>query len=235
MLTIWNNFLYQPLFNFLIWLYNNWTNANLGWAVVYLTIILRVVLLPFTFITEKNKRKNEEVREEMEMVAKDLANDPILKKEELRKVLKRRKVSPWSKTVVLGVQALVLVLLYQVFLRGITGEKVIKILYPFVDFPGRINTLFYGFELGETHTIIWPGIVAIFLLVEIYWQYRKHKFDLIKADLAYFLLFPIFSFLILWILPMVKSIFILTSLCFSVIITQFSKFIFRPKKKSKSV
>ncbi len=232
MLIIWNDFLYQPLFNLLVWLYNNWTDANLGWAVVYLTIILRIVLLPFTFITEKNKSKNDDVGAELEKVVKDLADDPILQKQELRKVLKRRKVRPWSKAVVLGVQALVLVLLYQVFLRGITGEKVIKILYPSVDFPGKINTMFYGFELGEIHTIFWPALVALFLLVEIYWQYHKHKFVLTKADLVYFLLFPAFSFLILWILPMVKSLFILTTMTFSVIIAQFSRIIFRPKKKT---
>jgi hypothetical protein len=38
-------------------------------------------------------------------------------------------VYPWAKSIVLGVQGLVFVLLYQVFLRGITGEKIIKILY----------------------------------------------------------------------------------------------------------
>jgi len=63
MLTIWHDFLYQPVFNFLIWVYNNWTDQNLGWAVVYMTIILRLILLPFSIISEKNKNKNLEIRE----------------------------------------------------------------------------------------------------------------------------------------------------------------------------
>ena len=33
-LNLWNDLLYQPLFNFLIWIYNTWTDGNLGWAVV---------------------------------------------------------------------------------------------------------------------------------------------------------------------------------------------------------
>jgi membrane protein insertase Oxa1/YidC/SpoIIIJ len=230
MISIWNDFLYQPLFNLLIWIYSNWTNHNLGWAVVYLTIILRVVLLPFSLVSEKAKVKNDELQKEVNRLEKELAGDPVLRKQEIRRVLRQRKVRHWSTAIVLGVQILVLVLLYQVFLRGITGEKMMKILYTSVDFPGQINIMFYGFDLGMRHDLIWPGIVAIFLLVEIYLDYRHHKFALNKADLAYFLLFPAFSFLALWLLPMVKSLFILTTMVFSVIIAQFSKIIFRPKE-----
>jgi len=229
LIVFWNDYLYQPMFNLLIWIYSNWTDHNLGWAVVYLTIILRVVLLPFTFVTEKNKLKNEAMQEEVEKAIKELHYDPVLKKEEIRKILKKRKASPWSKIIVLGTQIIVLVLLYQVFLRGITGEKVIRFLYPVIDFPGKINTIFYGFDLGKTHDLIWPGIVAIFLIVEIYLDYRQRKIGLNKADLWYFLLFPAFCFLALWWLPMVKSLFILTTLIFSVIIHQFSKLIFSSK------
>ncbi len=231
LIAIWHDFLYQPIFNFLIWIYNNWADHNLGWAVVYLTIILRLALLPFTLVTERAKAKNEDIAAEIKRIEHDHKDDAIIKKQELRHLLKGRRVRPWSKAIVLGVQVLVLVLLYQVFLRGITGEKIMKILYPFIDYPGQINTMFYGFDLGQRYDLIWPGVVAIFLLVEIYLDYRKYKFGLTKADLAYFLLFPAFSFFALWLLPMVKSLFILTTMTFSVIISQFSKVIFRPKKK----
>lgn len=230
MLTIWNDFLYQPLFNFLIWIYNNWTDHSFGWAIVYLTIILRLVLLPFSIISERNKHKNEEVRRKAEQIAKDFPNDHIMQKEEVRKALKKQKVSPWSKAIVLGVQFIVLVLLYQVFLRGITGDKVIKILYPFIDFPGKINTIFFGFELGKVHDGLWAGAVALLLFFEIYIEYRKHKTPLQKGDLAYFFLYPAFTFVLLWILPMAKSLFILTSMIFSIIIGQISKLFFKENK-----
>ena len=231
---IWHDYFYQPLFNVLIWIYNNWADQNLGWAVVYLTIILRLILLPFTLVTEKNRRSEEELVGEAKRIDKEFHNDNLLKKEEMRRILKQKKVRPWSKLVSLGVQVLVLVLLYQVFLRGITGDKILKILYSWIDFPGKINTDFYGFDLGATHDIVWPGIVAIGLLAEIYFDYRKKKFTISKADLAYFLLFPAFSFVILWALPMVKSLFILTSILFSAIIHQFSGLIFRSVRVAES-
>ncbi len=232
---IWHDYLYQPLFNALIWIYSNWTDHNLGWAVVYLTIILRVVLLPFTFVSEKNLVKDEELEKEVVRLNKELHNDLVLKKEQIRKILKQKKVSYWSKAIVLVTQILVLVLLYQVFLQGITGQKVMKNLYSFIEYPGKINTVFYGFELGKVHDLIWPGIVMVYLWVEIYIEYRKRKNGLTKSDFWYFILFPAFSYLVLWALPMVKSVFILTTMTFSVIIHQFSKLIFRPKKKPVGV
>lgn len=229
--TIWHDFLYQPLFNVLIWIYSNWANHNLGWSVIYLTVILRLVLLPFTFVSERNRIKDEQLEKEVERVAKELHNDPILKKEQIRKILKKKKVSYWSKSIVLGTQILVLVLLYQVFLRGITGEKVMKILYPVMEYPGKINTIFYGFDLGQVHDFVWPGIVWLILIVEIYFGFKHKKNGLNKADFWYFVLFPAFCFLLLWWLPMVKSLFILTTMTFSVIIHQFSKLLFKPKKQ----
>jgi len=228
--AFWNDFLYQPLFNFLIWIYNTWTDGNLGWAVVYLTILLRVVLLPFTLITERNQIRNEALVDEVRAIEKAYAKDPVLKKQEVRRILKKRRVQPWAKVVTIGVQVLVLVLLYQVFLRGITGEKILKILYPTVDFPGTINTDFYGFDLGARHDWLWAGAVGLFLFLEVYLELQKRKRGLGKGDLAYGVLFPAFVFLLLWWLPMVKSLFILTSILFSVIIGWFSRSLFRKRQ-----
>ena len=231
--TIWNEFLYEPVFNGLIWIYNNWSDQNMGWSIVYLTVILRAVLLPFTLVSEKARASNVELEKEITRLNKELANDPILRKEEIRRVLRQRRVKPWAKAVVLGIQGLVLVLLYQVFLRGITGEKILQILYPTIEFPGKINTDFYGFDLGAYHDWFWAGIVAVFLMLEIYIGFRRQKRGLTKSDLSYFVLFPFAVFLTLYFLPMVKALFILTSIIFSAIVHQFSMVLFRSNKKEK--
>lgn len=222
--------LYQPLFNALIWIYNNWTEMNLGWAVVYLTLFLRIALLPFTIIDERDKAKNEALVEDLRRVEKGYKNDPVQRKEEVRKILKKRKVRPWAKATVLGVQLLVLVLLYQVFIAGITGERVARTLYPSVDHPGVINTEFYGFDLGTRHDWAWAGAVALWLMAEVYVGLRKRKTEFTKTDLTYFLLFPAAVFFALWWLPMVKSLFILTSMLFSVIVGGFLGLLFKPRK-----
>ena len=74
--TFWYLFLYQPLFNALIWIYSNIASGNLGWAVIWLTVFLRVVLLPLTFVSERNVRREEkaEVVDKLTLKRKDLDN-----------------------------------------------------------------------------------------------------------------------------------------------------------------
>jgi membrane protein insertase Oxa1/YidC/SpoIIIJ len=223
-------FLYQPLFNGLIWLYNNWAGFNLGWAVIYLTILLRVVLMPLTVIDHLKKVKNQELNFEVLKLQKEFHNDEVLKKQEIRKLLKKRKVNPWAKIASLGIQGLVLVLLYQVFVNGITGEKMMQALYSFVNFPGKVNIMFYGFDLGRRYDFLWAGVVALFLFFENYIEAKKTKRNFRKVDLSYFVLFPAVVFYLLWILPMVKSLFVLTSMLFSIIVGMLLNWFVKPHK-----
>jgi len=145
-----------------------------------------------------------------------------------QKIMRKNRISPWAKAITLGIQLLVLVLLYQVFIRGINGDRVVKILYPWIDFPGKINTNFYGFEVGKLHDSIWAGIAALYLFVSIYIDNRKVKhWEPSKATFLF--LFPLFTFGALWILPMVKSLFILTTMIFSDTISLLRKIFFPVK------
>jgi len=231
---MWHTYLYQPLFNFLIYIYNNWSGENLGWAIVYLTVILRVVLLPFTIINERNRVKNRELFEDIRNAEKVYSKDHIERKIQIRKILKRRKVQPWATVVVLGIQGLVLVLLYQVFVGGLAeATQIVKELYPSVDFPGIINSMFYGMDIGVSHNLVWSGAVALFLLVEIYLEYRRRRGLLNRGDLMYFLLFPTAVFIVLYMLPMVKALFVFTSILFSVIVGILVRPLFARKPKKK--
>ena len=232
MLTyFWATYLYQPLFNALIWIYLNIAGRNLGWAVVWLTIFLRIILLPLTIISERDAARQKNVEEEARNAAKAYKNDAVAQKEEIRKIMKKNMVSPWAKVMTLGLQLLVLVLLYQVFIRGITGDRVIKLLYPWIDFPGKINTDFYGFNIGSPHDTFWAGITALYLFISIFLiGGLGRKKDGPKTTFLF--LFPLFTFAALWFLPMVKALFILTTMIFSDSITVLRKMFFPEKEKA---
>ncbi len=229
----WHDYLFQPLLNALIWLYANAANNNMGWAVVWLTVSLRVVLLPLNIISERNELKHEVAEREAESAAKAFKNDHVAQNEAFRRIMKKHKISPWAKTTMLIVQIIVLVLLYQVFVRGMSGERLAKELYAFMDLPGRINNNFYGFDISAVHDSIWAGVVAIYLLISIYWEHHERK-HWNQAQMFYLIIFPVFTFFALWILPMVKCIFILTTMIFSDIITIIRKVIFPAKSAEKA-
>ena len=215
MLTLlWENYLYYPLLNALIYLYTTLAGHNLGWAVIWLTIALRIVLLPFTIISIRNGEKHKKMEEEAAHAAMIYKNDPVLQKEEVRRVMKKNRISPWARTLTLAVQAIVFIVLYQVFMHGIRGEQITKHLYSFVEYPGKLVTNFYGFELGATHTLFWPCVAGGYLLISsLLHSLKKQNWQ--KSDLYFLIFFPLSTILVLWFLPMVKSLFILTAALFS--------------------
>lgn len=229
----WFQFLYQPLFNALILIYNTIAEQNLGWAVVWLTVFLRLILLPLSIISEKNSLKQGEVEKKAEEMANAFRGDPVMMKEEYRNFMRKNKMSPWAKVIVLAVQILVLFLLYQVFMQGITGERVIRVLYPWVDFPGSINILFYGFNIGEVHSGFWAFISAAFLFLVILFEHGVRT-PWKTQEATYLFVFPLATYLVLWYLPMVKSLFILTTMVFSVIIGLVSKVVLSQIKTKES-
>ncbi len=213
---IWNTFLYIPLFNALIWLYNGPAGENLGYAVIYLTVILRVFLLPLSFASARSQLRYQMMEQKFVELKKSYKEDTVKLKEEARKLMKKYRVSPWAKGLSIFIQGLVLVLLYQVFIHGIAYSK-LNVLYPSVARPELINTDFYGFNIGD-HSALWAFGVGFVLFVEIYFDQKKHAEGLTTNDYIYAILFPLMSALILWSLPMVKSLFILTTLAFSYIL-----------------
>jgi YidC/Oxa1 family membrane protein insertase len=218
MQVIWHNYLYQPLFNLLIWLYwNNFSFFNLGVAVIYLTILLRIALLPLSIISERGKTFYNELSEKAKAIQKDFADDPVKAKEEIRKLLRKNKVRPWAKVVVLGVQLLVLIVLYRVFLGGIGAHDKLELLYPGMPHPDFINTKFLWFDIGRRDILI-SLIVGVVLFLEITVAQRSREQFLVRRDILYRFFFPLLVFLILAILPSVKALFILTSILFSIIL-----------------
>jgi YidC/Oxa1 family membrane protein insertase len=228
----WSTFLYQPLFNALIWIYLNIAGRNLGWAVIWLTIFLRILLLPLTIISERDAAKQKNVEAEARHAAKAFKNDVVAQKEAIRRIMKKNMVSPWAKVMQLGLQLLVLILLYQVFLRGITGERIVKLLYHGIDFPGKINTNFYGFDIGQPHDTIWSGLTALYLFFSILIS-KKSESKRDQSRTTFLFIFPLFTFFALWFLPMVKSLFILTTMVFSDMITIIRKVIMPEKEEKK--
>ncbi|OGL89483.1 hypothetical protein A3H75_01265 [Candidatus Uhrbacteria bacterium RIFCSPLOWO2_02_FULL_51_9] len=229
---LWNDYLYRPLLNILIWLYNNWAGQNLGWAVVILTVALRVILLPFSIINERNAVRYERLHERIEGLEKAFKNDPVQLKEEIRNVMHYYRVSPWAKTVVLGILGLVLVLLYQVFLGGMEPIKIARALYDWNDAPGTVNTIFFGFDIA-LRSLLWSGAAGVWIFLDLYWTQRKSAQSATKGEVMFIIFFPFFIFVLLWWLPMVKSIFILTSMAFSGTITVLRKlFVKTPKPKA---
>ena len=143
----WHDYLFTPLLNVLIYFYNTIAFENLGLAVVYMTVWLRIVLIPFSIISERNGFKYEKIQDDFTAIQKEFKNDPVERKERMRELMRVNRIRPWASAVLLGFQLLTLILLYQVFVGGMTGK--LSALYPSVPRPDFINTMFLGLDIAQ--------------------------------------------------------------------------------------
>lgn len=232
--NFWFSFLYQPVFNILVWIYNNLAQANMGYAVIIMTTMLRVCLLPLSIIAERDVNRQKQVEIEALQAAKVFKNDPVAQKEEARRIIRKHRVSPWAKVITLLVQGLVFFLLYQVFVSGMLGDRTVNVLYEGNNLTSKVNIDFYGFNIGKVYDVFWPGICGIYLFLSIFIEEFGRK-DLEKSEVYFMFFFPAFVFAFLYFLPMVKSLFILTSVVFSDIIRLIRIVVFPVKNTEKVI
>jgi YidC/Oxa1 family membrane protein insertase len=229
-MSLWFTILYQPLLNALIWIYTNYADENLAVAVIIMTVMLRLVLVPFSLVSEKNDAKRRMLEQDGQKLAIIYKNDPVAQQEELRKLMKKNHISPWARFFTLLVQVVLFVVLYQVFIHGVRSEEIGKNLYTNVPYPGKLNVMFFGFDISKNHTVLWAGITAAYILVSSLVEGVLRKKSWEKSDLYFLIFFPLSIFIGLWFLPMVKSIFLLTTVVFSDIIKALFSWLQRKKK-----
>lgn len=225
---IWHTYLYQPLLNVLIEIYDTLGQGNLGWSIVIMTIGLRILLIPLSFISERNAAKYESLSEELDVVGHYLKDDPVGRRETVRMLLKRKKIRPWASVLLLAIQFLVLVLLYRVFVGGMSPARFVQDLYPWVIPPDVVNTVFYGIDIA--HRSLWSSLlVAVLLYIELTVNHKKKGTLHTKGDIIFRYVFPSVVFLVLYSLPAAKALFVLTSMAFSAIFHLFRP-LFEPRK-----
>lgn len=228
---LWHDYLFVPLLNFLVILYNTVAFENLGIAVIYLTVLLRLILLPFSLISEMNSYRYAIALEKIKNLDADFHNDPVAKRERIKEILAEQKINPWASAFLLGFQFLFLILLYQVFIGGMNPEK-LNLIYPSIYRPDFIDTKFLGFDLSVPDLFL-SALVGVVLYLQIVREQKKKQIILERGDILFRYLFPFSVFLLLYRLPSVKTIFILTSMACSRIIHFFQPLLVKKIKQIK--
>lgn len=220
---IWHVLLVQPLVNILIGLYNTIGFENLGLAIVWLTVLMRIVLLPLSLKDDRRRAQEQSLKAELAQLRRMFANNPTVLREEQRKLMRTRRFRRWPRVLVLFVQAVIFVVLYQVFVHGININKIVDELYRFVHIPVQVNTYFLGINIAKPSYIL-TSLCALLLMGNIWFDHALDNRKWTRSDMAFFFGFPALTFIILIMLPAVKSLFVLSSMVFSDILMLVSLF-----------
>jgi len=157
LLNIWDAVLYQPLINALAFLVSIVPGGDVGVAVIILTILVKLILLPLS-------QKSIESQAEMNILAPELNKikaSGASKEEQARltfDLYKKHNTNPFSGCLVVLIQIPIIFALYYVFIKGINFDS--GLLYSFVHIPEKMNMVFLGLLDISNKKIIVLAILA---------------------------------------------------------------------------
>jgi len=134
---------YQPILNLLVGLYNILPGHDLGVAIVVLTLLIKVILLPFANKSLKSQKALQILQPKIKEIQTKYKDDKQRLTQELLELYKREKVSPFSSLIPLLIQLPILIALYRVLIKGLSEEK-LSGLYSFIYNPEHLNTISFG-------------------------------------------------------------------------------------------
>lgn len=158
-LTFFNQLLIWPILNLLIALYKVFLLLKipgaLGWAVIAITTLIRIVLYPFTMSQLKSAGKLNQLKPAINKLSKKYKNDKLRLQQEQLRLYKEAGINPTLGCLPLLLQMPIIIALYNVFLQLLSNgnvPQVVSDINSVLYFPIlKVETLdlsFFGANLG---------------------------------------------------------------------------------------
>ena len=158
---LFNELLYRPLFNSMVFFYNTIPGANIGLAIILTTILVRVLMIPLYRASIKSQREITIIQPIVKELQVKYKDDRQKLSEELMKAYKDHNVNPFAGIMLLFVQIPVLIAIYHVSLN-IFKPETYPSLYSFITLPDSFNPTFWGLlNVADSKNIILALLVGI--------------------------------------------------------------------------
>jgi len=141
---MFQTFFYQPVLNLLIFLYNIVPFNDLGVAIILLTLIIKLLLLPLSKKSIKSQKELQDIQPKVEQLKIDYKDNKEEMGKKMMALYKEHNVNPFSSCLPLIIQLPFLIAVFRVFRVGFS-DSTLSLIYSFVSNPGHINQTAFGF------------------------------------------------------------------------------------------
>ena len=156
---------YVPILNLLVWLYNVMPWHDLGVAIVILTVLIKLILYPLNKKAILSQKALQDLQPKLDEIKKKYKNDREAQAKAMMELYQKEKINPASSCLPILIQLPFLIAVYQVFRVG-TSNGALEHIYPFIQNPGTLNSIAFGFlDLSERSVIL-----AILAGLAQFWQ-----------------------------------------------------------------
>ncbi len=185
---LFNEAVYRPLYNLLIFVYNTLSFHDFGIAIILVTIIIKLVLVPLSKKQIESQKKMQEMQPKIKEIQEKYKKDKEKQSKALMEFYKTNKANPFSGCLPTIFQLIFLIAIYRVLFNISSNNLLVdpKELYAFIPNPGQINQYFLGLvDLSKKVNLghITVGMVAqvILIIAAAAAQYFQMKMIMPKA------------------------------------------------------
>ncbi len=160
-------FFYTPLYNALAFIIAHIPHADLGVAVIILTIIVKLIIFPVNVSAIKTQAKLKELEPELASLKEKYPKDREALARETMDIYKKNKINPFGSLLPVLIQFPIIISLYTIFRSS--GLPVINqaLLYPFIHSPILANVIFLNIIDVAQKSLMLAVIVAITQYVQV--------------------------------------------------------------------
>jgi YidC/Oxa1 family membrane protein insertase len=151
--------LYQPLFNALIFLAWLIPGHSIGSAIIALTIIIRLALLPGSIKTMEHQRRMKALQPRIDALKDKHGDDKAAHSKATMELYASEKINPLGGCLPTLIQLPILLVLYRVFIQGLNASG-FSLLYRFTPHMDSINTHWFGIDLTKPEHWVLPVLAA---------------------------------------------------------------------------
>jgi YidC/Oxa1 family membrane protein insertase len=219
--------LFVPLYNLLILITSILPGADLGLAIIILTILVKIVIFPLYKTSVMTQIKMKAVEPKIKEIKEKYKTNVTEQSRLLMELYKQEKINPLSSFIVLFIQIPIIISLFYVFKGSFVIQK--DLIYSFVAIPQHINTVFLGLinlTAGHNYVLAFLTGVTQYLQVQLSLPKRaknetKSKGPSLGEDLAKSMdlqmryVMPVLTAFIAFTLPAAISLYWVTSNVFS--------------------
>jgi YidC/Oxa1 family membrane protein insertase len=157
---------YKPMYNALIYILSLLPSGNIAIAVIILTVIVKIILLPLSkkmFLSQVAQKKIQPL---LKKIQEEYKGNKQMLGIKMMELYKEHKLNPFSSILLLFIQIPIVFALYFVFSRG--GLPIINIadLYSFVPHIVDIDHYLWGVDFIKASTTI-GFVAALFQYIQI--------------------------------------------------------------------
>lgn len=163
MLHLFHLFVYQPIYNMLVFFYDFLPGQDFGIAIILTTLVLKFLMVPLSRQQIESQKKMQEIQPKIKALQEKMKHNKEEQTKALLELYKTEKANPFSGCLPLIVQIVFLIAIYRVIINISSAQFLVQSedLYVFVTNPGLINHYFLTFIDLAKPNIVFAVLSAI--------------------------------------------------------------------------